>query len=370
MLTFVDYQDSDSPSVLRFHQNRNKAWRVLSSYSATRTVAWALKARMVQDRVIMEVLMSHPLSIGIAVAKAQVDVACRPTDARWTVPHTAGGIAQLVRRFGRVRPTLIVLEATGNLDVHVASELAAAALPVAVVNPRQVRHFAKATGRLAKTDALDAAVLAQCAEAVRPMGRPVPDAATQILEALVTRRRQLVAMLTAEQNRRSRAPRTLHGEIQLPIQWLEERVAALDADLQHQIRGSAIWREQDDLLQSMPGIGPVVSRTLLAERPELGTLDRRAIAALVGVAPLNRESGTWLGRRRIGGGRGHVRAVLYMAAVTAVRWNPAIRPFYQRLRAAGKTVKVALTACMRKRLTIVNAIMKHRTPWHGVLQTI
>jgi transposase len=314
--------------------------------------------------------MSSSLYIGIDVAKAQLDVACRPTGRRWTVLHTAGGIAQLVRRLGRLRPTLIVLEATGGLELHGASELAAAALPVAVVNPRQVRHFAQATGQLAKTDALDAAVLAQFAAAVQPVARPLPDAATQILGALVTRRRQLLAMLTAEQNRRSRAPRTLHGEIQLHIQWLEERVATLDADVQQQIRGSAIWREQDDLLQSMPGIGPVVSRTLLAELPELGALDRRAIAALVGVAPLNHESGTWRGRRRIGGGRGHVRAMLYMAAVTAVRCNPAIRPFYQRLRAAGKTVKVALTACMRKMLTILNAIMKHKVPWHGVLQPI
>lgn len=312
--------------------------------------------------------MSSSLYIGIDVAKAQLDVACRPTDARWTVPHTAGGIARLVRRLGRLRPTLIVLEATGGLELHVASELAAAALPVAVVNPRQVRHFAKATGQLAKTDALDAAVLAQFAAAVQPVARPLPDAATQILGALVTRRRQLLAMLTAEQNRRSRASRALHGEIQLHVQWLEERVAALDADLNQQIRGSALWREHDDLLQSMPGIGPVVSRTLLAELPELGTLDRRAIAALVGVAPLNRDSGTWRGHRRIGGGRGHVRAVLYMAAVTAVRCNPMILSFYQRLRGAGKTGKVALTACMRKMLTTLNAIMKHKVPWHGVLQ--
>lgn len=327
-----------------------------------------LEARMMQGRVSMEGPMSSSFYIGIDVANAQLAVACRPTDAQWTVPHTAGGIGRLVRRLSRLRPTLIVLEATGGVELHVASELAAAALPVAVVNPRQVRHFAHATGRLAKTDALDAAVLAQFAEAVRPMARPLPDAATQLLGALVTRRRQLVAMLTAEQNRRSRALRALHGEIRLHIQWLEKRLAALDADIQQQIRGSAIWRDQDDLLQSMPGIGPVVSRTLLAELPELGTLDRRAVAALVGVAPLNHESGTWRGRRRIGGGRGHIRAVLYMAAITAVRCNPVIRSFYDRLRGAGKTAKVALTACMRKIVTILNAIMKHKVPWHGAFQ--
>jgi transposase len=312
--------------------------------------------------------MSVSLYIGIDVAKAQLDVACHPTSVRWTVPHTTNGIGRLVRRLRRLQPTLVVLEATGGLELSVASELAAAALPVAVVNPRQVRHFAKATGQLAKTDALDAAVLAQFAEAVRPIARPLPDEATRQLEALVNRRRQLLTMLTAEQNRRSRGGRDMQEEIQGHIDWLELRVAELETVLGQQIRQSPIWREHDDLLQSMPGIGPVVSRTLLAELPELGTLNRRAIAALVGVAPLNRDSGVWRGRRRIAGGRGHIRAVMYRAAVTAARCNPAIRPFYQRLRTAGKTVKVALTACMRKILTILNAIMKHRNPWHGLLQ--
>ena len=312
--------------------------------------------------------MAESLYIGIDVAKAQLDVACRPTTARWTVPHTISGMGRLIQRLRRLRPTLVVLEATGGLELNLASELAAAALPVAVVNPRQVRHFAKATGQLAKTDALDAAVLAQFAEAVRPLARPLPDTATRQLEALVNRRRQLLSMLTAEQNRRSRAPRDMQEEIQRHIEWLEQRVADLERTLGQQIQQSAIWRERDDLLQSMPGVGPVLSRTVLAELPELGTLDRRAIAALVGVAPLNRDSGAWRGTRRIEGGRGHVRAVLYMAAVTAARCNPVIRAFYQRLRAAGKTVKVALTACMRKVLTILNAIMKHKTPWQCALQ--
>jgi transposase len=311
--------------------------------------------------------MSSSIYVGIDVAKAQLDIACHPTKAQWTVSHTAGGIGQLVRRLSRLRPTLIVLEATGGLELSLASELATAALPVALINPRQARHFAKATGHLAKTDALDAAVLAHFAAAVRPTPRPLPDEATQRLGDLVTRRRQLVAMRTAEYNRRSRASQALQDEIQRHIDWLEQRIADLDLELRQQIRRSPIWRKHDDLLQSMPGVGPILSRTLLAELPELGTLDRRAIAALVGVAPLNRDSGTWRGKRCIGGGRGHIRAVLYMAAVTAARCNPWIRAFYQRLRATGKTVKVALTACMRKMLTILNAIMKHRESWNGAL---
>jgi transposase len=311
--------------------------------------------------------MSSSIYVGIDVAKAQLDIACHPTKAQWTVSHTAGGIGQLVRRLSRLRPTLIVLEATGGLELSLASGLATAALPVALINPRQARHFAKATGHLAKTDALDAAVLAHFAAAVRPTPRPLPDEATQRLGDLVTRRRQLVAMRTAEYNRRSRASQALQDEIQRHIDWLEQRIADLDLELRQQIRRSPIWRKHDDLLQSMPGVGPILSRTLLAELPELGTLDRRAIAALVGVAPLNRDSGTWRGKRCIGGGRGHIRAVLYMAAVTAARCNPWIRAFYQRLRATGKTVKVALTACMRKMLTILNAIMKHRESWNGAL---
>ena len=307
--------------------------------------------------------MAVPLYVGIDIAKAQLDVACRPTSARWTVPHTPSGIGRLVRRLRRAQPTLVVLEATGGLELDVASELAAAALPVAVVNPRHVRHFAKATGQLAKTDALDAAVLAQFAEAVRPIARPLPDEATRRLEALVNRRRQLLTMLTAEQNRHHRASRDMQIEIHDHMEWLKQRVAELETALGQQIRQSPIWREQDDVLQSVPGVGPVLSRTILADLPELGTLNRRAIAALVGVAPLNRDSGTWRGTRRIGGGRGHVRAVLSMAAVTAARCNPVSRAVYQRLRTAGKTVKVALTACMRKLLTILNAMIKHNTPW-------
>lgn len=264
---------------------------------------------------------------------------------------------------GACQPTLIVLEATGGLELPLTGALAATGLPVVVVNPRQVRDFAKATGRLAKTDALDAAILAQFAEAVRPALRPLPDAATQALSALLTRRRQLLEMRTAEQNRLGSARSPVHKGIRAHITWLDHRLADLDLDLGRTIRESPVWREQDDLLQSTPGVGPVLARTLLADLPELGTLNRKQVAALVGVAPLNRDSGTLRGRRTIWGGRAPVRAALYMSALAATRFNPVIRAFYQRLCATGKAKKVALTACMHKLLLILNAMVKHRIPW-------
>ena len=302
--------------------------------------------------------------VGIDVAKATLDVAVHPTGARWTTTHTEREVAGLVPRLTPLQPALVVLEATGGLEGPLAGALAAAGLPVVVVNPRQVRDFAKATGLLAKTDALDAAVLAHFAAAVRPTPRPLPDAATQTLAALVTRRRQLVEMLTAERNRLGSAPRALRAEIQAHITWLKRRLGRLDDDLNEAIRTSPVWRAQDDLLQSVPGVGPVLSRTLLASLPELGRLNRKAIAALVGVAPLNRDSGTFRGRRMIWGGRAAVRAVLYMGTLVAVRHNPVLRAFYQRLRGVGKLPKVALTACMRKLLTILNAMMKHQHRWN------
>ncbi|MBI2080169.1 MAG: IS110 family transposase [candidate division NC10 bacterium] len=308
-------------------------------------------------------MVTQPVFVGIDVAKASLDVAVHPTAERWTVEHTERELAGLTRRLTALQPALVVLEATGGLEGPLVGALAAAGLPVVVVNPRQVRDFAKATGLLAKTDALDAAVLAHFAAAVRPTPRPLPDAATQTLAALVTRRRQLVEMLTAERNRLGSAPRALRGEIQAHITWLKRRLARLDTDLGQAIRTSPVWRVQEDLLRSVPGVGPVLSATLLASLPELGTLNRKAIAALVGVAPLNRDSGTLRGRRRVWGGRAAVRAVLYMGALVAVRHNPVLRAFYQRLRAAGKLPKVALTACMRKLLTILNAMLKHQTPW-------
>jgi transposase len=241
--------------------------------------------------------------------------------------------------------------------------LAAAGLPVAVVNPRQARDFAKATGQLAKTDALDARALAHFAEAVRPTPRPLPGAQADELRALLVRRRQLVAMRTAEQNRLGNAPPRLQTDIQAHITWLNTRLAALDDNLDTTLRASPVWREREELLRSVPGIGPVCTRTLLLDLPELGTLSRQRLAALVGVAPFNRDSGTLRGSRTIWGGRSHVRATLYMSALVAVRYNPVLKAFYNRLRAAGKVAKVALTACMRKLLTILNAMMKYHTPW-------
>jgi transposase len=258
---------------------------------------------------------------------------------------------------------LIVLEATGGFELAVTAALAAARQPVVVVNPRQVRDFAKATGQLAKTDVLDAAILAQFAEAVRPALRPVPEATTQAFGALLTRRRQLIEMRTAEQNRLGSAPRSVRQEIQAHLAWLEKRLGRLDDELGKGVRNSPIWREKDDLLRSTPGVGPVLARTLLASLPELGTLNRKQIAALIGVAPFNRDSGTLRGRRTVWGGRAQVRAALYMGALEAVRNNPLLRAFYQRLLAAGKVKKVALTASMHKRLLILNAMLKHGTPW-------
>lgn len=303
------------------------------------------------------------LYIGIDVSKDRLDLAWRPTGERWTAPNTERGIRAICRRLRTPAPTLIVLEATGGLELPLTGALAAAGLPVVVVNPRQIRDFAKATGRLAKTDALDAAVLAQFAEAVRPPVRPLPDAATQALSALLLRRRQLIGMRTAEQNRLGSSPAPMRKGIRAHITWMDGRLADLDEELATTIRESPLWREKDDLLQSTPGVGPVLALTLLASLPELGTLTRQRIAALVGVAPLNRDSGRFRGSRRVWGGRAHVRAALYMGTLVATRFNPVIRLFYQRLCAAGKAKKVALTACMRKLLTMLNAMLKHQTPW-------
>ncbi len=301
--------------------------------------------------------------IGIDVARDELVIAVRPAGALWPVANDPAAIAALVPRVQSYRPRLIVLEATGGLEVPLLAALGSAGLPVVAVNPRQVRDFAKARGTLAKTDALDAQVLAHFAAAVRPALRPLPDAATRELAALVTRRRQLVAMLVAEQNRRSSAPAAIRADIDAHLAWLRPRLTAVDTELHQAVRASPLWRAREDLLLSVPGVGPVTSLTLLAQLPELGTRNRKQIAALVGVAPLNRDSGAWRGRRTIWGGRAAVRAVLYMAALAGSRHNPVLRAFYQRLLAAGKPKKVALTACMRKLLTILNAMLKHRTPW-------
>lgn len=301
--------------------------------------------------------------IGIDVAKAKLDIAARPRAEQWVATHDEEGIAALVARLQALRPALVVLEATGGRELPVAAALAEAGLPVAVVNPRQVRDFARAVGQLAKTDALDAQLLARFAEVVRPAPRPLPDAQAQELSALLARRRQLVAMRTAECNRLDTALSAVRPRSQAHIAWLERELADLDRDLRDAVQASPLWREQDDLLRSVPGIGPATALTLLAEVPALGHLDRKAIAALVGGAPLACESGALRGRRVVWGGRARVRAALYLAALVATKHNPVIRAFYERLCAAGKPKKVALTACMHKLLLIANAILRHRTPW-------
>jgi transposase len=304
-----------------------------------------------------------PCFVGIDVAKAQLDIALRPSGERWTVPNDANGVTTLVERMQTLQPTLIVLEATGGLERMVTSALATAGLPVVVVTPRQARDFARATGQLAKTDALDARALAHFADVIRPTPRPLPDAQTQELRALLGRRQHLIGMRTAEQNRLAGVSERLTKDITAHIAWLNAGIATLDDDLETLLRASPLWRENDDLLQSAKGIGPVSAHTLLLELPELGTLTRQQIAALVGVAPLNCDSGTLRGKRTIWGGRAHVRTVLYMSTLVATRFNPQIKTFYQRLLAAGKVKKVALTACMRKFLTILNAMLKQRMPW-------
>jgi transposase len=305
--------------------------------------------------------------VGIDVAKKTIDVAIRPNGETRTWENREEELSLLAAYLVPLAPSLIVLEATGGYEMDIVSLLASSGLPVVVVNPRQVRDFAKACGILAKTDTIDAQVIARFAEAVRPEVRPLKDEETQRLSALVARRRQLVEMLTAERNRLKAATKWTKQDITRHIAWLEASLNEVDREMKDLITGSPLWREKETLLTSVPGIGPVISCTLLAELPELGTLTGKKIAALVGVAPFNRDSGIFRGKRTIWGGRAHVRAVLYMGALTAIRVNPLLKSFYGQLRKAGKKPKVALTACMRKLLVILNAILKHRTPWREVV---
>lgn len=307
--------------------------------------------------------------LGIDVAKDELVIAVRPSGAQWTSPNAPAGLAALQERLRALQPALIVLEATGGYELAAVASLGAAGLPVVVVNPRQVRAFARATGRLAKTDRVDAEVLALFAERVRPAVRPLSDEATQDLEALLLRRRQLIEMLTAEKNRLGLARKPIRKSLTAHIRYLERELHGTDADLAAAVAASPLWRATEDLLQSVPGIGPVVARTLLAELPELGQLSRREIAALVGVAPVARDSGAQRGRRAIAGGRASVRTALYMATLVASRCNAVIRAHFQRLVALGKPKKVALVACMRKLLVILNAMLRHRTPWNPTLTT-
>lgn len=307
--------------------------------------------------------MSSSIFIGIDVSKDQLDTAIRPINERHRFGNTDEGIDELIQRLQSLHPTLIVMEATGRYHQLVLGRLVAAGFPAIAINPRQARDFARAIGRLAKTDAIDADVLAEFAEKIRPELRSIADDATQQLEAFCTRRRQLVGMLSAEKNRLHTAPQTIRSIIQKHIQWLEKSIRQLEKDLDKQIRSSPAWREKDDLLRSCKGIGPVTTHTMLACLPELGTLTGRQISALVGVAPFNNDTGKHKGPRHIQGGRHDVRCVLYMATLAAIRHNQIIRQFHARLIAAGKAKKVTITACMRKLLTILNAIVRDKKPW-------
>jgi transposase len=308
--------------------------------------------------------------IGIDVAKAELVIASRPSGERWTVANDEAGIRALVERLHQARPELIVLEATGGYELLCVAALVSAGLPVVVANPRQVRDFAKATGQLAKTDLLDADILALFAKRVRPPVRPLADAQAQELDALLTRRRQLLEMLQAERNRLGQVfhrGKQVKKSLTAHIAYLERELQKTDTELGDQIRHSPAWREKDELLQSVPGVGRVVSFTLLAELPELGRLSRREIAKLVGVAPLSRDSGTLRGRRFVHGSRASLRAVLHMGALVATRCNVLIRAFYQQLLTAGKPKQLALVACMRKLLTILNTMVRTQRPWSPAL---
>ncbi|MFL5089813.1 MAG: IS110 family transposase [Xanthobacteraceae bacterium] len=301
--------------------------------------------------------------VGIDVSKDRLDVHVRPAGTALSHSRDAAGIEALIGALGPVAPQIIAVEATGGFETVVVASLAAAGLPVVVVNPAQVRAFAAAIGRRAKTDPIDAAVIAHFAEATKPDVRPLPDAATQALADLVTRRRQIIAMIVAESQREKRASLRARKSIVRLLKTLRAELSDLDAEIDETVRGSPLWREKEDLLASVPGVGPVTVRTVLAELPELGSLDRRKIAALVGLAPFTRQSGKWRGKSFIGGGRASVRAVLFMAAMTAMRHNPVLRAFHHRLRTAGKPKMVALIAVARKLLTIPNAIHRHKTKW-------
>lgn len=323
------------------------------------------RATLEQIKIIKEdYLLEVPLIfVGIDVCKAQLDVAIRPARQTLSVTNDKAGIKTLVKHFKKLRPTLVVLESTGGLERKVMAALIGAEIAVFMANPRQVRDFAKSTGQLAKTDHIDAAVLAHYAEAIRPKPRPLPDELTLELRALTARRRQLIDMIVAEKNRLATASKAIQKRIAAHIAYLEQELDDADQDLDRFIEKNPAWKESQEILCSTPSIGPVSSRTLLAELPELGALGRKQISALVGVAPFPRDSGTLKGRRTIWGGRASVRTALFMATLAATRFNPVIRDFYKRLKAKGKLSKVALVACMHKLLTILNAMIKNKTHW-------
>jgi len=308
--------------------------------------------------------METNVFVGVDVSKDSLDVAIGPQKDIITIANDQKGVDSLVKKLRRINAQLIVFESTGGYELLAASCLAEAGLPVVIVNPRQMRNFAKATGILAKTDAIAARVIARFAEAVKPDVRQLKDRQTSELTAFVTRRRQIIEMIVAEKNRLKLANKRNKKDIKDHIQWLQKRLDKIETDIGKMIQSSPIWRCKDDILRSVPGIGPVTSATLICDLPELGVLSPKKIAMLAGLAPLNCDSGKFKGRRRIWGGRGSVRSILYMATLAAIRCNPAIKGFYQRLLAAGKCHKVAATACMRKLLIITNAMLRDQTLWH------
>lgn len=304
--------------------------------------------------------------VGIDVSKDRLDVAMRPSSEAFVVERNATGLERLVARLRELSPHLVALEATGGFETIAAAALAGAGLPVVVVNPAQVRAFARALGKRAKTDPIDAAVIAHFAEATKPQPRPLPDETTQLLADLIARRRQIVEMMAAEGQRDRRLTnKRLKRSIARLRKVMEAELAALDQEINDQVRGSPVWAEKEDLLASVPGVGPVIARTLIAELPELGTLDRKQIAALAGLAPFTRQSGRWRGKSFIGGGRTAVRTALFMGAMVARRHNPALKAFFERLVAAGKPRMVALIAVARKLLTILNAIIRDSRSWQN-----
>ena len=369
MVEYLPESGRGRPINLRFPKTVGQRGRHAPISNKARTVVRVNQTRMMQGRAKKErkPVTKEAVYVGVDVAKDTLDIAVSNTRKMCQFANDHGGITQAIRYIGSLKPDGIILEATGNLELPLAGELQAECLPVVIINPRQVRDFARATGALAKTDAIDARILTLFGLRIKPEMRPLPDKQARKMSSLLTRRCQLVEMLIAERNRLSRANEDILPNIEDHIKWLEEALSGINTDLERRIRSSPSWHDKDDLLRSVPGIGKVVSSTLLIELPELGRLNRRKIAALVGVAPLNRDSGTMRGKRTVWGGRATLRAALYMAALVATKRNPVIAAFYQRLLYAGKVKKVALVACMRKLLTIVNAMMRAMSAWNPEL---
>jgi len=325
-----------------------------------RTIAWVRKpvSTRKENRD-----MKKFISVGIDVAKDKLDMAVRPSNTWDTIPYDEDGINNIIKVLCKLKPDIITVEATGGLENRLTIALFEASLPVAVVNPRQIRDFAKATGRLAKTDHIDADIIAHFGEAIKPEIRPIKDAQRRELADLLTRRRQLIDMRKAEQQRLSSVVSSVKKNIQSHIKWLNMRIDDIDQDISDLMANNTKFKQKNKIVTSVPGVGPVMSATLEAFLPELGTIGRKQIAALVGVAPFNRDSGRFSGKRIVWGGRANLRSVLYMSTLTAIRCNPVIKKFYNRLIEAGKATKVAITACMRKLLTILNAMVKNKTSW-------